>query len=128
MGDAAEVWGAGWQTEDAGGLLTLPVVQGVRQGVVYGRIDVAPSEGGTSLSFKTEDALYKINKSALAILLLGALGGLTVVLWPLSPRILQLAPIGVVLALVAWLLVVSRLRSSGIDDFLDLTSELATLS
>ena len=49
----------------------------------------------------------------------------SVMLWPLSPKILQLAPIGAVLALVAWLLVISRIRNSDAGDFLALVSALA---
>jgi hypothetical protein len=123
--EAAEVWGAVWQPDSQGGRLALSTVQGLRQGVLSGSLKVQPSDGGTLLRLEIEEARLSINWSATAVLLLGALGGLSLVLWPLSPKILQLAPIGAVLAIVAWLLVVSRLRYSDATDFLDLVAELA---
>ena len=123
--EAAEVWGAVWQPDSQGGRLALSTVQGLRQGVLSGSLKVQPSDGGTLLRLEIEEARFSINWSATAVLLLGALGGLSLVLWPLSPKILQLAPIGAVLAIVAWLLVVSRLRYSDASDFLDLVAELA---
>ncbi len=123
--EAAELWGALWRSEGEGGHLALPVVEGLRHGLVRGHLAISASTDGTSLSLEIVDRELRLNRSAVFILVLGALGGLTVVLWPLSPRILQLAPLGVVLAIAAWLMVVSRLRSSGVDQFLDLVSELA---
>ena len=125
VAEAAEMWGAEWRPADDGGLLRLPVVQGLRHGVVQGRLRVEPGSAATSLHFDIEETFLTLNRSALAILVLGGLGGLTIVLWPLSPTILQLAPIGAVLALVAWLMVVSRLRNSDPADFFDLVADLA---
>lgn len=122
---AAEMWGADWRPGTLEGRLRLPVVQGLRHGVVEGPLTIEPQESGTSLTFEIEGGKYSLNKSAIAILILGALGGLTLVLWPISPAILQLAPIGAVLALVAWLMVVSRLRNSDPEDFVDLVADLA---
>jgi len=123
--EAAEMWGAGWQPTDQGGQIRLPVVQGLRHGIVQGTLSAVPEESGTSLRFDIEETSYTLNKSALAIMLLGGMGGLSVVFWPLSPMILQLAPIGAVLALVAWLMVVSRLRNSDPEDFFDLVADLS---
>ena len=125
IGEAAEVWGAVWEPGSGGGQLRIPAVQGLRQGILSGTLATEPSNGGTSLRLQLEQEHYSINWSAATILLLGALGGLTLVLWPLSPKILQLAPIGAVLAIVAWLLVVSRLRYTDAGDFLDLVAEIA---
>jgi len=123
--EAAQMWGAEWQPTDQGGQLRLPVVQGLRRGIVQGTLNAAPEETGTSLRLDVETASYAINRSALAILILGGMGGLTIVFWPLSPTILQLAPIGAVLALVAWLMVVSKLRNSDPEDFFDLVADLS---
>lgn len=119
------MWGAGWQPLDQGGQLRLPVVQGLRHGIVQGTLRVEPDGAGTELRFDIEDASFRTNMSALAILILGGMGGLTVVFWPLSPTILRLAPIGAVLALVAWLMVVSKLRNSDPKDFFDLVADLS---
>lgn len=121
---AAEIWGAAWQSRGQGGLFSLPAVQGLRQGMLKGRLRTVPSDDGTLVRLEIEESHFTINWSAAGILLLGGLGGLTLVLWPLSPKILQLAPVGAVLAVVAWLLVVSRLRYSDAGDFLDLVAEL----
>ncbi len=118
--EAAEIWGAEWQPEATGGRLLLPVVHGLRRGVVDAIVTLTPEGDTTTLDLAIEGTHLSLNRSALAILVLGGLGGLAVVLWPLSPAILQLAPIGAVLALLAWLMVVSRLRNSSPEDFLDL--------
>lgn len=123
--EAAEVLGADWQPGVRGGAVRIPSVQGLRRGVVSGNLSVTPSDGGTLLRLEIEASRFSLNWSAIAVLILGGLGGLTLVLWPLSPKILQLAPIGAVLAIVAWLLVVSRLRYSDPGDFLDLVAEIA---
>jgi hypothetical protein len=46
-------------------------------------------------------------------------GGLLTVLWPFFPRLLEIAPFGAVIALGGWFLVISRLRTSGPDEFLE---------
>ena len=125
VSQASEMWGAEWRPGSTGGRLRLPIVQGIRYGIVTGELSVEAEGPGTRLLLEVEDISYALNRSSVAVLILGALGGLTVVLWPLSPKILQLAPIGAVLALVAWLLVVSRIRNSDADDFLALVSDLA---
>jgi hypothetical protein len=119
------MWGAEWQPANQGGQLRLPVVQGLRHGVVEGTVTVEPTEDGVSLLFEVDKSTYRVNKSAFAILLLGGLGGVTLILWPVSTTFLQLAPLGAVLALVAWLMVVSRLRNSDPEDFFDLIADLS---
>ncbi len=103
----------------------MPTVQGLRRGVLTGNLQIEPADGGSLLHLEITSTHMAINWSATAVLILGGLGGLTLILWPLSPKILQLAPIGAVLAIVAWLLVVSRLRYSDAGDFLDLVVEIA---
>lgn len=125
VGGAAEMWGARWQATGRSGQLSLPIVQGLRRGILEGTLRAEPEGAGTSLAFVVDSTELVLNRSAMAILILGGLGGLTVVFWPLSSTILQFAPIGAVLALVAWLMVVSRLRNSGPEDFFDLVAEVA---
>lgn len=125
VGEAAEMWGAAWRPGSRGGELELPVVAGVRRGVLSARIDVASSPPGSRLSVSVGEESWRVHRQAVTILALGGLGGLSLVFWPFFPRLLALAPIGVVLALAAWLLVVGRLQTSGVDDFLDVVEELA---
>lgn len=79
---------------------------------------MVPSSGGSRLELAVEERHYRLRTAALAILLLGAAGTLVATLWPLFPRLLGLVPLGIVLALGAWFLVVSRLRVAGPEEFL----------
>ena len=116
---AAAAWGAEWQPRIDGGHLALPVLAGIRHGLVRGwvRAEGRPG-GGSRVTFVPEESHYGLNASAVAILVLASLGGLLTVLWPFYPRLLAAAPLGAVIALSGWFLVVSRLRTSGPDDFL----------
>ena len=53
------------------------------------------------------------------ILLFATAGGLLTVLWPFFPELLPVAPSAPCIALGGWFLVISRLRTSGPDEFLD---------
>lgn len=119
------MWGADWQPGPRGGRLRLPIVQGLRRGILAGDLTLETDDQDSVLRFEAGDGVYSVNRSALGILVLGALGGVTLILWPLFPAMLSLAPVGAVLALVAWLMVVSRLRHSDPEDFLDLVTKLA---
>ena len=115
----AEAWGAEWQTRSGGGQLVLPVLAGIRHGFARGSVRAeGRSGGGSRLTFVPEEIHYGLNGSAVAILVLASLGGLLTVLWPFYPKLLAAAPLGAVIALSGWFLVVSRLRTSGPDDFL----------
>ena len=123
---AAEAWGAGWRRQIDGGRLTLPVVAGMRHGSVAGPLSVETrAGGGCRLSFVPEEASYGLNLTAVVILVLSSLGGLLTVVWPFFPKLLVAAPLGAVIALCGWFLVVSRLHTSGADDFLALVVEEA---
>ena len=87
-----------------------------------GSLTVEPAAGGSVLRFTVEESHQSVNRPAFLILLLGAIGAGAVTLWPLYPPLLSFAPVGVVLALAAWLLVASRLRTSGPEDFLRLVA------
>ncbi len=122
---AAETWGADWQPGLDGGRLDLPLVAGIRHGLVKGRLEVERLGGGSRLSFRTEDAIYVVRTAPVAILALAAAGGVMTVLWPFFPALLPLAPLGAIIALSGWFLVVSRLSTSTPDDFLRLVAEVA---
>lgn len=115
----AEEWGAEWSAGGAGGALYLPVVAGLRRGLFSGRLEARATAGGTELTLTGETTHWRVHKPATAVLVLGALGALPVVLWPLSPDFLALAPVGLVLMFLAWFMIISRLRTAGADEFLD---------
>ncbi len=111
---AAEDWGA--ELEDH--QLHLPVVSGIRRGMVTGSVEIQPLEGGSRVAFRPEKTFYYVQTSAVVILLLAAAGGVLTLLWPFFPKLMPMAPFGALLALGGWFLVVSRLRTSGPDEFL----------
>jgi membrane protein implicated in regulation of membrane protease activity len=89
-----------------------------------GPLTVEPAGGGSVIEFAVEESHQTVNRPAFFVLFLGALGAGTTILWPLYPPLLAFAPVGVVLAVAAWLLVASRLRTSGPDDFLQLVATI----
>ena len=78
-----------------------------------------------SSSSRSPDEHYRVNKQAVVILVAGAISGLVLMLWPFFPALLGFAPVAIVLALIAWFLVVSRLRMAGPREFLDTVAEHA---
>ena len=114
----AEDWGAEMQGRGSGSQLHLPVVAGIRRGLVTGTVEVQPAEGGSRVVFRPETSVYYVQTSAVMILLLAAAGGVLTFVWPFFPKLMAVAPFGALLALGGWFLVVSRLRTSGPDEFL----------
>lgn len=128
MEEAVKAWDAAWESTPGGGKVHLPVLAGIRRGRVLGRIDVLEIVDGSCVRLTIENEEYEVNRPALFMLLLGTLGGLLTVIWPLNPeRLLALVPVGLVFLVGAWLLVVSRLRTAGIEDFLDTVAEIAVI-
>ena len=125
VAEAAELWNGAWERDGSGGRLLLPVTAGVRRGVLVGDVEVRPAGPGSALTLRVEEIHYRINASAVGILLLGAGGGLLMILWPLFPTLLRLAPVGLVMAIAASLLVAARLRITDPADFLKLVVDLA---
>jgi hypothetical protein len=125
VNDAAQAWGAMWEPEGSAGLLRLPVSHGLRQSLLEGPLSVERDayRAGSTLRFRIESTTTRLNWTACLVLLIGALGGIVSMLWPFFPGLLRLAPAGIVLAIAAWLLVASRLRTADVDDFLDLVAE-----
>jgi len=122
---AAEDWGAELQEEGDGGLLHLPILAGMRRGLMSGPVEIRPAEGGSRLTFRPETSIYYVQTQAVAVLLLAVVGGLLTVIWPFFPKLLEVAPFGAVVALGGWFLVISRLRTSGPDEFLEAVEAVA---
>jgi hypothetical protein len=120
----AEDWGAQIQpgedgsVEMTGSRLHLPVVAGIRRGLVSGPVEVQPAEGGSRLVFRPEQSVYYVQTPSVMILILSVAGAVLTVLWPFYPQLMPVAPFGAIMALGGWFLVVSRLRTSGPDEFL----------
>jgi hypothetical protein len=118
----AEDWGAQFERDPAGGTggkLHLPVLAGLRKGVVSGEVELWPKGEGSRLVFRPDQAVYFVQTSAVMVLLLATAGGVLTILWPFFPNLLAAAPFGAVIALGGWFLVITRLRTSGPDEFLE---------
>ena len=125
VGKAAEAWGADWERGIEGGRLGLPIAAGIRRGLACGEVRVEHAGGGSRVSFRAEERVFYVQTTAVGILVLAAAGGALTVAWPFFPALLPLAPLGAIVALSGWFLVVSRLTTSTPDDFLRLVAEVA---
>jgi hypothetical protein len=114
----AEDLGAEIQTDGWGTKLHIPVLAGLRRGLVSGPVEVLPTREGSRLVFRQESAVYHVQVQAVVILLFATAGGLLTLAWPFFPGLLRIAPFGGLMALGGWFLVISRLRTSGPDEFL----------
>lgn len=124
--EAAEAWGAAWTRQGTGGDLALPILAGVHRGWVRAEVTTEPAGAErTALRLAVVERHEGIHVPAVVILLFSVVGGILVVLWPFFPRLIPLAPFGALLALGGWFLIVSRLRSSGPEEFLELVEKVA---
>ena len=115
----AEEWGAEFERNGSGGQLRLPVLAGLRRGLMTGMIEVRPEVEGSRVVFWPEQSVYHVQVSAVVVLLVAVSGGLLTVLWPFFPHLRPGAAFGASLALGGWFLVISKLRTSGPDEFLE---------
>ncbi|MGE5233130.1 MAG: hypothetical protein ACM3OB_03390 [Acidobacteriota bacterium] len=121
LGETAEAWGGEWKRQGDGGDLVLPVLAGLRRGYLLAKVAVEEKQGdrtGAHLDLTVEKAELHVHRQAVAILLIAALASVATVLWPFFPALLALAAPATVIALGAWFLIVSRLKTSGPEDFL----------
>ena len=118
VGRAAEAWGAEFQREGLGGRLRLPTVTGLRRGLLSGPVRVEETPEGSRIVFRPEETIQYVQTASVVILLLAGAGGIFTVLWPFFPNLMPLSAFGAVLAIGGWFLVVSRLRTSGPQEFL----------
>lgn len=118
VGRAAEAWGAKFDREGQGGTLYLPVVSGLRRGMVSGPVTVEEDGEGSRVVFRTAETIQYVQTAPVVVLVISGLGAVATVLWPFFPEMLPLSSLGAVLALGGWFLVLSRLRTSGPQEFL----------
>lgn len=116
--ETAEAWGADLEAGRAARKIQLPILAGLRRGVLRGTVSVEAAEGGSRLVLREEERLDYLHMPSVMILLLAVLGAALTVLWPFYPQLLPVAPFGALMALGGWFLVISRLRSSGPEEFL----------
>ncbi|MDX1997647.1 MAG: hypothetical protein SF066_07985 [Thermoanaerobaculia bacterium] len=117
---AAEAWGADFEAQGAGGRLELPVNAGLRHGRLAGTVRaVALGEAATELGFTVEREEFKLPRVLVGLLLCGALGAVTALGWPFVPGLGKLAPMGALIALAVWFLVLAKARYVGVEVFFD---------
>jgi hypothetical protein len=100
------------------GQLHLPVAAGLRRGLLSGPLTIEAIPTGARVVFRPAAEDYYVVTSSVAVLVVSAGGALLTVVWPLFPKLLPGAPLGAVLALCGWFLVLSRLRGKAPEDFL----------
>lgn len=135
VGDALELveelassWGGELERSAAGGRLALPISAGLRHGLLEGEVSVSRlGAGGSRVELVVASERYRLHVSAVVVLLIGAAGGLFLMLAPLliGRAAVGLLPAAFLLMLVAWFLVASRLRHRGAGEFLGALADLA---
>lgn|SRR6185369_200890 len=118
VGRAAETWGAELERQGLGGRLRLPIVAGLRRGLLAGPLSVEETPKGSRVVFQPDESAQAVQMAPLLLLLLAGAGGVLTILWPFYPQLLPLSSFGAVVALGGWFLVISRLRTSGPQEFL----------
>lgn len=92
---------------------------GLRRGLVEGEVAFEPRDAGCRVSLAVTASAYRLNWTAVVILLFGAASAVVLLLWPLMPHLLGLAPFAALMAFSSWFLVAARLRTSTPQDYLD---------
>ncbi|HEY2740419.1 MAG TPA: hypothetical protein VGK45_18550, partial [Thermoanaerobaculia bacterium] len=125
VGRAADAWGAELERQGLGGRLRLPIVAGLRRGLLAGPLSVEETAKGSRVVFQPDESAQAVQMAPLLLLLLAGAGSVLTILWPFYPQLLPLAPFGAVVALGGWFLVISRLRTSGPQEFLAMVAAQA---
>jgi hypothetical protein len=119
LASEAEAWDAEWRPGIDGGLLALPVVFGLRRGVAVGRIAIERlDDERVRIVWTLEESRLVLQRSAVMVLSVAAVPLVGTLAWPFYPPLLAFAPFAAISGFAAWWLVVSRLRTSGPEDFL----------
>ena len=126
LGEAAGIWNAELDRDSTEGRIRLPVIAGLRRGILTARVTVEADGDGSRLVFREEGREDALQVQAVIVLLMAVAGAALTVIWPFYPNLLPLAPFGALLALGGWFLVIARLRTSGPEEFLEAVQALAT--
>lgn len=119
LAETAEAWDAAWTPGIDGGRIELPVVFGLRRGVIEGALELTRlGAERTRVTFTPEASRLTVERAAVAVLSFAAVPLVITIAWPFWPALFPLVPFAAVTGLIAWWLVVSRLRSRGPEEFL----------
>ncbi|MEM9406409.1 MAG: hypothetical protein AAGA81_10265 [Acidobacteriota bacterium] len=125
VGEAADLWGGSWSRLGMAGRLELPVSAGLRYGMLAGEVAASPGDATTDLELTVEEAAYRVHLPALSVIVFGAIGAVTMILAPLFPGLFALVPVGFIIMICSWFLVLSRLQHKGPREFVALVEEIA---
>lgn len=118
---AVEAWEGEW-TELAPdrGRLALPVVFGLRRGVEWGTVEIVRlGDERSRLVWTLDESRLHLHRGAVAILLFAALPLVAAVVSPFHPPLFAIVPFAAVTGLLAWWVVISRLRTRGPHEFFE---------
>lgn len=124
LGRQAEAWGGSF--DEKKGRLELPVLAGLRHGLVIAEVEALAQRGGSKVRLKILESHYQLDRGGTFALSLAAPAAIAALVLPFFPRFWPLLPPALVLTLAAWLFVVARLRTSSLEDFLGELGKAAT--
>lgn len=121
MGPTAESWAGRWTgAGDFSGRVEIPAIAGVRVGWLALDVEILPDPpDGSRVEWRVAEERWQVQGTLVVILLLAALGAMTVVIAPFVPKLMPLVPLGIMLGIGAWLFVLARLRNAGPEEFFD---------
>jgi hypothetical protein len=91
----------------------------LRRGLLTLDLRLTPTEPGHAhLEARVVAEHWKLNVAAVGVLVLSAAAACVTFLWPFFPHLLPALPVAALVALSGWFLVVNRLRTSGVEEFL----------
>lgn len=117
-----EQWGGEIERTGTGGRFALPASAGLRHGILEGEVSVSRlGDEGSRVVLRIDAERYRVHVSAVVVLLIGAAGGLFLMVAPLilGPSSIGLLPAAFFVMLAAWFLVVSRVRHRGAGELLE---------
>jgi len=117
--------GREWQARPGGGHLRLPVVLGLRRGVMEGEVEIEPLAERCRLTWRLGQSRLHLHRASVGVLAIAAIAALGTLAWPYYPVLLQALPAALLIAFAAWWLVITRLRTSGPQEFLEQLKEPA---
>ncbi|MEM8962059.1 MAG: hypothetical protein AAGD38_11310 [Acidobacteriota bacterium] len=112
-------WGGQWEREGTSARLVLPIRSGLRVGLMAGRVWTEPSDEGVEIVLREEKRDDRVQWPAVICLALGLAGGLVTIVAPMFPVLVPLIPVALILAFASWLLIVTQLKNSGVEELFE---------
>ncbi len=121
--EAVQDWGgevdpAGLSNRQGPLKVQLPVSAGLRYGWIDAYLSTHHTGSSCRIVLQVEDSHYHLHTSAVMVLLLGGLGGLSMLIMPLFPQLFELLPLAGLLLVLAWFMVASKVKHHDAQDFL----------